>query len=337
MSRYDKVISSMLAAAVGDSLGSVTETMTTEQIVERYHGLVTELLTPPEDVYAAGFPLGSVTDDFSLAYYTALSIIYHDGIIDESTAEEALVEWSRSPYFKLAGPSTAAGISKILGEEVTDNSFHPVNENEKGTNGAAMKIFPVGLAADGDVDKAIKDAITIIWPTHDNNTSLAAGCAVAAAVAAATKDEATIDSIFDAGIKGALYGEEYARTYGKTLANPSVYNRLILAKVIGRKYQKDEISLMQALSDYIGTGISAAESVPTAFGLFIGLKGDPQKCIAAGANIGGDTDTIATIAGAIAGAYQPYWDKENLNTINQANGFNLEWVAGKLVETTGNE
>jgi len=44
------------------------------------------------------------------------------------------------------------------------------------------------------------------------------------------------------------------------------------------------------------------ESIPTAFGLVILAGGDPMRGVRHAANIGGDTDTIGAIAGAICGA-----------------------------------
>ena len=58
----DKIYGSLLAAALGDAMGAATETRSIEQIKEKFGGLVTEILPIPEDVFARGMPLGSVTD-----------------------------------------------------------------------------------------------------------------------------------------------------------------------------------------------------------------------------------------------------------------------------------
>ena len=46
----------------------------------------------------------------------------------------------------------------------------------------------------------------------------------------------------------------------------------------------------------------AAESVPAAVGVVAYAKGDPLRTIALAASMGNDTDSIATMAGAIVGA-----------------------------------
>ena len=47
------------------------------------------------------------------------------------------------------------------------------------TNGAAMKISPIGLLNAGNIDQAIRDAITVTMVTHDNYLALSGACAVA--------------------------------------------------------------------------------------------------------------------------------------------------------------
>lgn len=327
MSKYKKILGGLLAAAVGDAMGAATETRNTDQIKEKFGGFVTDFVTPPDDVFARGLERGSVTDDFSLSYYTAMAIINHKGIINDTTAHAALINWSKTPYYRLAGPTTTAAINRIMGKEENKNVFKPAYDNSKGTNGGAMKISPVALASDGNINKAIMDAITICKPTHNNNTALSGACAVAAAIAQALNEDATVDSMIEAGLKGALEGEKH----GIKLANPSVYKRLLLAVNIGRKCKNDIAKAMKELSEIIGCGLSAAEAVPTAFGLLAASDGDVEKAIIAAVNIGNDTDTIATIVGAMAGTLNSYYHKEYLDLINQVNRFDLEYIAIKLV------
>lgn len=96
MTSYDRILGGLLAAALGDAMGSVTETRSNSQIREKFGGKVTELLKAPDDVFARDFPLGSVTDDFSLAYCTALEIIRSNGNITDETAQRALLRWSET-------------------------------------------------------------------------------------------------------------------------------------------------------------------------------------------------------------------------------------------------
>lgn len=330
MSKYNKILGSLLAAAVADAMGAATETRSTNQIIDKFGGLVSDFITPPDDVFARGFEKGSVTDDFSLAYCTAKAIIEANGIIDEKTAQNALINWSKTRYYALAGPTTVAAVDRMLGKQVDNNKSFLSYDSSKGSDGGAMKIGPVGLISHGDVDKAIKDAITICLPTHFNSTALAGACAVAAAVSEALNDNASIESIVKAGLKGAKQGNDYAVRNNKELANPSVYRRIELAVEIAKKCNGNMQKAMEDLEDIIGSGLSASEAVPCAFGLFVVANGDAQKAIVAAVNIGSDTDTVATIVGAIAGAYCSYYDEEKLQIIDRVNNYDLKSLAKEV-------
>ncbi len=325
MGIYNKILGGLLAAAVGDAMGAATETRNTQQIKEKFNGLVTDLVEIPDDVFAHGFPKGSVTDDFSLAYYTAVAIINNKGVND-TTARQALINWSKSPYYVMAGPTTMAAVNKINGIDNISNIFVPAVDNSKGSNGSAMKIAPVGLASKGDIEKAMQDAVTICKPTHFNSSSLAGACAIAAAVSMALRDNATVDDMIAAGLQGALYGQ----SQGVQLSTPSVYKRIKLAVKIADICKGDLEKTMKELNEIIGSGLAAAEAVPSAFGLLKAFEGDPRKCIIAAVNMGNDTDTVATMVGAMAGTLKSYFDQRYLMIIDEVNRFDLPTVASKL-------
>ena len=53
----------------------------------------------------------------------------------------------------------------------------------------------------------------------------------------------------------------------------------------------------------LGTGLRASRSVPAALWAFASRAEDPEEVIVRAVNLGGDTDTIGAMAGALAGAY----------------------------------
>ncbi len=72
----------------------------------------------------------------------------------------------------------------------------------------------------------------------------------------------------------------------------------------------------------VGTSALAVESVPAAFAVVVLAGGDPWRACATAAALGGDTDTIAAMAGAIAGACAgvgslPYAALKVLRDVNQ--------------------
>jgi len=74
MINYDKILACLLGASIKDAMGSPTETRNTRQIKEKFGGFVNDFVDSPEDVFSAGCPKGSVTDDFSLAIKAKYSV-----------------------------------------------------------------------------------------------------------------------------------------------------------------------------------------------------------------------------------------------------------------------
>lgn len=335
MNKIDKVLGCLVAAATGDAMGAPTELRTRRQIELKFNGYVNDFLTPPDDTFARGGNKGEVTDDFSLAYVTLEQIIKNKGKINNSVAVEALIEWSKtSKYFdRFAGPTTRAAIAKLKNEEVQNQLFIPVNDNTKATNGLGMKLAPISLFAGTNVDLAIENAIIIGLPTHDNQIALSAGCAIAAATSTALMDNVSIYEIVQAGIYGAKIGEERGKKIAKTLAGPSVVERIKLAVTIGMN-AKSLNEAIDDLADLIGSGLHAAEAIPTVFGLIVASKGNTMEAIKAAVNIGSDTDTVATMVGGILGALNGIQSipSEYIEILEKSNGFDFDKISKGILE-----
>ena len=299
----NKILGCLVGGATGDAMGAPTELRTREQIYDKFGGYVTEFFDPPTDTFARGGSAGEVTDDFSLAYVTCQTIIKNDGKVTSDVAKEALIEWSKQERFfeRFAGPTTRAAIQKMKGIEMPEAlPFVPVNDNTKATNGLGMKMAPIALFSNGDIDKAVENACIIGMLTHDNQIALSAGCAIAAATSCAMREDATLFDVVQAGLYGAKKGEEWGEENAKVLAGPNVYERMKLAINIGLQ-AKDLSEAIDELADIIGSGLAAAEAIPTVFGLLVASKGNTLDGIHAGVNIGSDTDTVATMVGGILG------------------------------------
>lgn len=334
----DKIYGSIYGAMIGDALGAPTEMRTRDQILDYFGGYVLGFVDPPDDVFAKGRKPGQVTDDFSIAYYLIKNILKNKLLITEEMGKKAIIEWANDEEFypRFAGPTTMMAIEKIRNNEEFDpaKEFSLVNYNNLLTNGAAMKIFPIGLINIGNLDKVIEDVITVAKHTHFTNLALSGACAIACAVSEACKEDATIESVIDAGIYGAVKGEKRAtEVTGKISAGPSIEKRILLAINVSKKASSFD-ELLQDLSDYVGTGVWVTESVPCVFGIISAYSEDTMKSIISGVNIGSDTDTIATMTGAILGALNGV-SSLNADLVKHAlnvNGINIKKLADELVE-----
>jgi len=330
MIKIDNILGALLGAAAGDAMGAVTETMTPQQIKNIYNGGVMEFINPSDSSPASGRLAGQVTDDFSQAYQLMKAIIKSKGVVTRELAEEAILEWAslKEGYFeRFAGPTTRAAIQHIREGGFRQDWESQAHPNAQATNGAAMKIFPLGLLNPGNVENAIEDAVTVSRVTHNNHLAISGACAIAAAVSvAATGDP--LKKVLTASIYGAEQGEKLGKERSLCVAGPSVAKRILLAIELANRARSTEEAMGQ-IYDLIGTGIHVSEAVPAAIGLLAATNGEPVKGILAAVNIGNDTDTIATILGAIAGARlgAKSFPKEWLSLLNQRNGFNLETLA----------
>lgn len=336
----DKIYGSVYGALIGDALGAPTEMRTREQIIEYFGGYVKSFVEPPNDVFAKGRKPGHVTDDFSIAYYLLKNIVESNGVLSDEMSKNAIFEWSDDDEFcpRYAGPTTMMAINKLKAGEEFDPSkeFGLVNYNNLLTNGAAMKIFPIGLKNGNNHNQNIEDVILVAKHTHFTNLALAGACAIACSVGEALSPNATIDSIIEAGLYGAKYGEIRAKEItGKISAGPSIEKRILLALEVADKSDGFD-NVLQNLSDYVGTGVWVTESVPCVYGILKAFD-DPMTAIIAGVNIGSDTDTIATMTGAILGAFkgESELDKTLIDQALQVNNLEVNKYVEEFIRIYG--
>ena len=311
--------------ALGDAMGCPTEFLTPEQIAAEY-GQVGTLVPAPTWHPHSALPLGRVTDDTEQAL--ALAGVYlRDGHMSAEAVARALLEWAdaQGEHVNLyLGPSTRQALAALRA------GADPRESGRAGkTNGAAMRVAPVGIVHAGDLEGALADAVQASLPTHGTTLALSAAAAVACAVAAAMGDDASLEGVLEAGMEGAVRGREF----GTWVWTPPLEKRIELAWRLVRQAD-NEAGAVRALYDYSGVDLVVTESVPTAFGLVALAQGDPMRAVLYAANIGGDTDTMGAIAGAICGALRGIdaVDQALLAEVERVNAFDLGAVAWGLVQ-----
>ncbi|MDQ6876262.1 MAG: ADP-ribosylglycohydrolase family protein, partial [Candidatus Dormibacteraeota bacterium] len=90
---------------------------------------------------------------------------------------------------------------------------------------------------------------------------------------------------------------------------------------------------LDALVEEIGTGVAIEQSVPAAFGVASLAPDHAWSACAMAAGLGGDTDTIAAIAGAMVGACTGLsaLPADAVATIRSSNGLDLEPLVKQLL------
>ncbi len=144
--RRDRAIGALAGLAVGDALGMPTQSLPRAAIADRYGGLISGFEPgPPDHPLAAGLSAGSVTDDTEQAVIVARLVIDGHGTVDPGLLASSLLAWEESMRARgsldLLGPSTRRALDALLA------GADPAQTGRAGTtNGAAMRITPVGVA-----------------------------------------------------------------------------------------------------------------------------------------------------------------------------------------------
>lgn len=325
----DRVLGCLLGGMIGDALGAATETYTAAEIRERFGGLVRELRVPAADTPAAGNRAGQVTDDASQMLALAGALADSEGDLSVEGWREVLVRWVReSPERRMVGPTT----QRILEGETGEGSGWR-NASVGATNGAAMRVAPAGLVRPGDVDGAVVLAWVSARPTHDTQVGAAGAGAVAAGVAAAVVPGAGVLEVVRACRRGAAVGERLGMAEGREVPSASVARRIDLAVQAALPGDGLEAAL-ESIAGTVGSSVMTVESVPAAVAVFLAAGAVPADTVALGASLGNDTDTVATMAGALAGALRgaAAWPAPLVDGVLTASTVDVEGLADRLAE-----
>ncbi|MDJ1131183.1 ADP-ribosylglycohydrolase family protein [Streptomyces iconiensis] len=324
--RTDRALGALYGLALGDALGMPTQIMSRAAITARFGRVTGFEAGPPDNPVAAGMPAGSVTDDTDQALIVGRLLTGPEGRIDPEQFAKALLEWEAGMKAKgsldLLGPSTKAALDAVTrGVPVSETGSTGT------TNGAAMRVTPVGVAfpvrpLDAFIDRVVESCQV----THDTTIGIAGAAAVAAAVSSAV-DGAGLDAAMDAAEAAARAGA--AR--GHWAAGPDIATRIHWAR--GAVTGLDEAQAADLISELIGTSVASQESIPAAFAVLALVGEDPWRACLLAANLGGDCDTIGAIAGAVAGAVSGLsgLPADAVATLRSVNDLDVEPLAARLL------
>lgn len=325
--RFSRAYGALAGLALGDALGMPTQAMSPQQI-QTVYGHVTGLVDGDKSQpYAPGMAAGSVTDDTEQALLIASLLLKGHGSglnLDASEFSHALLAWEDSMIERgsldLLGPSTKAALERVRAGE------NPLRVGGEGTtNGAAMRVTPIGIAASTSDRQLFADAVwSSCQVTHATRQGFQSAALVAAAVSLGI--DAGAADVTDLLWKAVAFVRSLPER-GAWSPEPDV----VAATHRALKLAAQPSSSPQWLAGQIGTAVASAQAIPMAFAL---LARDPSpRALLQAANLGGDTDTIGAIAGAILGASLgiEVFDAYGLAQVEQVSQLDLPSVATDLL------
>ena len=342
---FHKVRGCLYGGAIGDALGAPAEWKFPPQIRERY-GEIVDLVEPWDGPSPLGKGDGRYTDDTHMV--RVLGQIYAEAgkhldpyrfaqrvvplIADEPRwlaergREMPLVERLFYPEKWLLMRLRLANADPRLG-----GVGNMVN------CGAAMYAAPVGIVNAADPAAAYDEAISV-FSAHQWSYGLEAAGVMAACVAEALSSTATVASVVGVALDLAREG---TRNAIEAVVNEATKHRDWRGAI---DPLREAIRPFDGANDAGPAGrgaggddwapsrLKSIEEVPVALGFLVIAEGDFERAIFGAANYGRDNDSIASMAGAIAGAMhgdgviRPGW----ITTINAANRDDLDPLARDL-------
>lgn len=296
--KQTRIDAALLAFACGDALGMATEFMTREQIEGAFPGGVTRLLEQKDSQNHGDLTPGSVTDDTEQVAYL-LERYRAKGEVTVEDTVDSLLAWIRETGAvekHYIGPSSLKALTAI------EKGADPTTAGTGTTCGGIMRT-PAAVCFDPDqtMDQLRENVRAALLPTHNTSEALeAAGCYGAALLTAI--NSGTVAEVIEAALENGPLTEALAPWRGCAASSAA---RIRAAAGWGRLPDGE---LFHRLYDLWGTGLPSADVCGAVFALFLAAEGSAYRAISLGASLGGDTDTIAALAGALTAAQAGHAD-----------------------------
>ena len=260
----------LLGLALGDALGAPLEGMPTMAIVYAFGAIRDYLANPPVVTL-------EYTDDTQMMIGVAEALA-DSGIIDPDT----LMQHFAANFDPERG--YGQGARRVLELAKSGGDWKTLAETQFSGgsfgNGAAMRVAPIGIMFHEDYDRVAEQARLSALPTHTHPIGIDGACLLALAVA--------------------------------YVVRTPEFERQDLFEFLGSRAQTDEFRQQMAAAARMsadsspaifGSSLPAHRSVTTAIACFALSPREYLGGIRSAIAMGDDTDTLAAMAGAVAGAH----------------------------------
>jgi poly(ADP-ribose) glycohydrolase ARH3 len=259
----------LLGLAVGDALGGRFEAQSAEHIRARFPTNEQLIAYPQDEIW--------YTDDTQMAIGVSEALIERGQIVEEVLCRAFVANYVPSRGY-------GRGARAVLEAMEEGRDYRQVAEQHfpggSFGNGAAMRVAPVGLLFRDDRLRLWEQARLSALPTHRHPRGIEGAQLLALAVALCSAMEPFEPAAFFTALLAACELAEY-------------------------RAKLEEASQVRSPADLAGLGnrIEALHSVPTAIASFALTPESFEATISNVILLGGDTDTLAAMAGALSGAY----------------------------------
>jgi ADP-ribosylglycohydrolase len=239
---------------------------------------------------ALNYPPGTNEDGGERKWLVMKAIFDKDGRIDKEDLRQAWLKYVNPEWFGYhllpRDRYTYENMKKYPASEVGKYDRWPGNVD------VLMMIHPVGIINACDPQSAAEDALDVCQTIQSSLISYApdAAAAIAAGIAEAFNPDATVDSIIE---KSKKYVDENI-------------GQVIDECIDIARQSPDMLEVRELFWRRFGGRVptDSLEVVGESYAMLWITKGDPKRCMIGGASLGRDSDCVASIAGAIAGAYK---------------------------------
>lgn len=265
----DRFEGCLLGLAIGDALGGLFEAQSADAIRNRFPTVEQLIAYPKDEIW--------YTDDTQMAIGVCEALIERGEIVEDSLCRAFVANYVPSRGY-------GRGARAILDAMEDGRDYQQVAEEyfPGGSygNGAAMRVAPIGILFRDEPKRLWEQARLSALPTHRHLLGIEGAQLLALAVGLASRMERFDRTAYFDGLLRVCTTEEYRSKLG-------------------------EASKVQSPDDLaaLGNRIEALHSVPTAIASFALTPESYEATIGNVICLGGDTDTLAAMAGAISGAH----------------------------------
>ena len=275
----DKFIGSLMGTQVGDALGMPVEGYS--------HYEITSLFGRVDQMMEARLGKGTYTDDTEMMIATAESLIACNGFDGQHLAQYFIDNFHSERGY---GAGTIKALSLIKSGIAWDKAGSMVFDGGSFGNGAAMRIAPVGIFYYVNHRELRRIAAESSIITHNHllgkEGAILQAFTIAQAIRLNPQDTFDIQHFLQELINFLV---PEAKVYKEKL------------ELVGKLLDKEPDP--EIIINQLGHDSTAPNSVPTAIYCFLSHLHSFREALVYAVGLGGDTDTIAAMTGAVSGAF----------------------------------